>query len=229
MCNSIPLLNLCNHTFFHNNNSNFCYSINCNNNDRHSKSINNILFCIRELKYFYQTYNFIIFKSSKDTNTCICCKYILQNRNMILKSLLQDNNKSWIQHNNMCGQHCRILTSLQDREEDSSTGATDNDSQYCCTASIADTQFLLEALCNQISDHHTFLDWGIYLRQHKRQVSKCRPCSKCSYSQRNSRLCLSNCRTTQIYRLQSSLMLLQGICSRSSGKPLRICHSKQIF
>lgn len=229
MGSSNTFIQPCNHTFFHNNNSNFCYSIYCNNNDRHSKSINNILFRIRELKYFYQKYNTINFISSKDTHMCIYCKYILQNRNMILKSFLQGNNKSWIQHNNMCGWHCRILASLQDMEEDSSTGATDNDSQCCCTASIADTQFLLEALCNQISDHHTFLDWGTYLRQHKRQVSKCRPCSKCSYSQRNSRLCLSNCRTTQIYRLQSSLVLLLGICSRSSGKPLRICHSKQIF
>ena len=148
MGNSVPLYQLCNHTFVHIKQSNFCYSIYCNNNDRDSYSNNYIQLCIRELKYFYQKYNTINFISSKGTHMCIYCKYILQNRNMILNSFLQGNNKSWIQHNNMCGWHCRILASLQDMEEDSSTGATDNDSQCCCTASIADTQFLLEALCN---------------------------------------------------------------------------------
>jgi hypothetical protein len=93
------------------------------------------------------------------------------------------------QHNNKCEWHCIILTYLRDTEVDSSNGVTNNDSLYCCNTSILDTRFLLEALCNRISDHHTLLSLRTYLQQHKLQVSKCLPYSMCSYIQRSSKLC----------------------------------------
>ena len=160
---------------------------------------------------------------------CTCYKYIMQNRNKIVKSQLQGKSMWKNPYNNMCVWHCKILTYLRDREVDRSTGVTDNDSQCYCTASIVYKRFLLEALCNRISDHRTLLSQGIYLRQHKRQESMCLVCSMCSYSRQSSRLCLFDCRTNLMCKLQSDSTSPLGICSLSSDKPLHTFHSKQIF
>ena len=132
-----------------------------------------------------------------------------------------------IQGNSKCLKSCKIPIYPLDKVEGSSTRAISNDSRCCCRTSIFYKRFLSAALSSQISDHRTSLDSGIDLPQHKRQVSTCLPCQTCSYILASSRLCLSDCRTIPMCKLQFSSISTLGNCTPSSCKPLRISHSRR--